>query len=286
MARDGAVWPLLASVREAVKLRKGRGEEGGVGCNRHASEGPNPAHACHPGRALPLLPVCPCRSTCPFYCAWLGEDAWGCVFRYGRGLSLGVLPVLHPAIAASDSAPPRPAPTTRPSPLSLSCLLFYSFICSPLCNSVLMRLRGGGRTARSLERVACWLPAPACVCMGERACVHVCMCLCGHVDVMSPWTCRASEATPEWRKELHFQKTAVKNGAGMVEGVMRVPVSIFYPPSGRLGNKNKGYIMVAVATCCRSWNMTRGLLESLMAMDDPLHVVVFDDASKVRAWGC
>jgi hypothetical protein len=39
--------------------------------------------------------------------------------------------------------------------------------------------------------------------------------------------------------------------------------------------------MVAVATCCRSWNMTRGLLESLMAMDDPLHVVIFDDASKV-----
>lgn len=90
----------------------------------------------------------------------------------------------------------------------------------------------------------------------------------------------ASEATPEWRKELHFQKTAVKNGGGMVEGVMRIPVSIFYPPSGRLGNKNKGYIMVAVATCCRSWNMTRGLLESLMAMDDPLHVVIFDDASK------
>jgi hypothetical protein len=43
--------------------------------------------------------------------------------------------------------------------------------------------------------------------------------------------------------------------------------------------------MVAIATCCSTWNITRNMLESLMAMDDPLHVVIFDDNSKVRLGG-
>ena len=77
---------------------------------------------------------------------------------------------------------------------------------------------------------------------------------------------------------MHFHKSTT---GVELEGVMRVPVSVFYPPSGKLGTKNRGYIMVAVSTCCKSWNMTRPLLESLMAMDDPVHVVIFDDNSKV-----
>jgi GT2 family glycosyltransferase len=60
-----------------------------------------------------------------------------------------------------------------------------------------------------------------------------------------------------------------------------MPVSIFYPPDPvKHAQHNTGYIMVAVTTCCNSWNMTSDLLASLAATDDPIHVVVFDDNSK------
>ncbi len=79
----------------------------------------------------------------------------------------------------------------------------------------------------------------------------------------------ADEATEEWRaKHSNYH--------------VGFPYSVYYPPNPLLAERNTGYIMVAVSSCCRGWNVTRVLLESLLAMDDPIHVVLMDDNSKVR----
>lgn len=78
----------------------------------------------------------------------------------------------------------------------------------------------------------------------------------------------ADEATEEWRaKHSNYH--------------VGFPYSVYYPPNPVLAERNTGYIMVAVSSCCRGWNVTRVLLESLLAMDDPIHVVLMDDNSKV-----
>ncbi len=74
------------------------------------------------------------------------------------------------------------------------------------------------------------------------------------------------EATPEWRAQ------EARRTAGF-------PVSVFHQPDLKSAGSNTGYIMVAVTSCCRSWNLTRLLLQSLVDMDDPIHVVLMDDNS-------
>ena len=58
------------------------------------------------------------------------------------------------------------------------------------------------------------------------------------------------------------------------------PISVYFPPDPVAARKNTGYIMVAISSCCNSWNMTRSLLQSLLDMDDPVHAVLFDDNSQ------
>ena len=78
--------------------------------------------------------------------------------------------------------------------------------------------------------------------------------------------------TAEWRRKEKELEAKV---------LPPFPTSIFYPPDPVAAVKhNTGYIMVAITTCCNSWNMTQQLLLSLKAMDDPIHVVLFDDNSK------
>lgn len=84
------------------------------------------------------------------------------------------------------------------------------------------------------------------------------------------------EATEEWRAHQH----SVKGNSHTKAVSMRLMQSIYYPPSNKLGNKNDGYIMVAVLSCCDSWPITKALLESITAMSDPVHLVVIDDASE------
>ena len=61
---------------------------------------------------------------------------------------------------------------------------------------------------------------------------------------------------------------------------MQLEQSIYWPGSGKLGDKNHGYIMVAVLSCCNKWDLTKLLLESLTAQTDPTHIVVLDDGSE------
>ena len=82
--------------------------------------------------------------------------------------------------------------------------------------------------------------------------------------------CRLEEATPEWRE---------KEARHTIADV-RYPMSIFHPPDQSAAKQNTGYIMVAITSCCRSWGVTEPLLKSLLAMDDPIHIVLFDDNSQ------
>ena len=87
--------------------------------------------------------------------------------------------------------------------------------------------------------------------------------------------CRPEEATPEWRLGKHWHQPVPWSA-------YPIPVSILHPPNlERAQRLNAGYIMVAVTSCCASWNVTERLLKSLLSSAEPLHVVLVDDNSKV-----
>ena len=58
------------------------------------------------------------------------------------------------------------------------------------------------------------------------------------------------------------------------------PLSVLYPPDPKKAKQNTGYVMVAVTSCCNGWERTEKLLQTLLAMDDPIHVVLVDDNSQ------
>lgn len=82
---------------------------------------------------------------------------------------------------------------------------------------------------------------------------------------------RTAEASREWR-EAESKKTVGPTS-------QLFPVSVLYPPDLTAAKSNTGYIMVAITTCCGFWKETRQLVESLLAMPDPIHVVLVDDNS-------
>ena len=81
--------------------------------------------------------------------------------------------------------------------------------------------------------------------------------------------------------------TAVTNGAHtaqLAQDVRTHPLNariLHVPHVSSARSLNAGYICVAVSSCCRGWAVTERLLQSLSAMDDPIHVVLVDDDSKV-----
>lgn len=77
----------------------------------------------------------------------------------------------------------------------------------------------------------------------------------------------ADEVTPEWLAKEEKRARIHK------------PVSIFWPPNPAASGHNTGHILVAITTCCRAWNLTLQLLNNLIAIPDPVHVVLFDDHS-------
>lgn len=56
---------------------------------------------------------------------------------------------------------------------------------------------------------------------------------------------------------------------------------LYVPDLPRARSLNTGYICVAVCSCCHGWAITERLLRSLMEVDDPIHIVLVDDNSKV-----